>query len=219
MKRILFFLVAALYCLTGFGQESNWLVGIDVSTTLTSIRGDEIYDDFQTRVGYSGGMDVEYCFNQSFSLKTGLMYELKGSSVHIAFTDENGQTLQDDIVKTNFNYLIIPVLASFNTKGTKKFYVNAGPYLGYLLNKKKKESGYDTIPKSTTNVTETAKRIDFGLSVGVGLYIPLYPKVIMDISLKENLGLINVSEAKYGNSDYSEKTNSFGFYLGFKYML
>lgn len=214
MKRALFLLIAVFYSLTGFGQESKFLIGVELTPSGSTLWTDASNDIEDTRLAFSSGLKAEYCLTQAFSIKSGLLYELKGEQYTLLYTLESGEQV-DRIVKINLNYMILPILITFKTKGSTNFYVDAGTFLGYLLSAKAKYKTGDS--KSSSNLGDYYKKFDFGLSIGVGLYIPVSEKYIINIGLKENLGLLNTS--KSSSHYYSEKTNSIGFELGLKYKL
>lgn len=81
--------------------------------------------------------------------------------------------------------------------------------MGYLLRYSEDWNGEDN---STLTTTSDFKRIDGGLTVGIGALIPIYKRVILDVGGVENLGLCNI----IGNS---LKTNSVGLLVGLKYEL
>ncbi len=201
-----------------YSQDSKFVVGFELTPTVISLRGNSMVDDNDVRLSTSTGLSFEYYIDRSFSLKSGLAYERKGAKSSIVLRDETEVILGNQDIRVNYDYLTLPILASFATKGKTKLFVNAGPYFGFLISQKMKYSAVGSYPEITTNNIDYSRRIDFGLSMGFGLYIPLTEKLLFDLGLRENLGLLNTSKTEV-IYDGSIKTNSFGLQLGLKYKL
>jgi hypothetical protein len=212
MRKILFVLLATIFCNVTYCQDTKVVVGFEMTPTIISLRENSSVFDYDPSPGYSIGLSFEYFMSDQFSLKSGLAYEMKGAESDIFLTDNYGNPSGTDILIFHYNYLTLPVMGSFSTKGKVKFYINAGPYFGFLINQKLKSS------LENTDITNQSKRLDFGLSCGLGLNIPIGKKLLLDLGLRENLGLKNISDLNY-NYDSRIATNSFGLLIGLKYKL
>jgi Outer membrane protein beta-barrel domain len=112
----------------------------------------------------------------------------------------------------------------FNTKIKSKifgqkvqFFVNAGPYFGYLIKQTFVRTG-DNIPTTTSNNTSLNNWFDTGISTGLGLSVPIKTKFAFSFEVRNNLGLYNVSDVPAINNG-TIKTNSINFLFGFTYKL
>lgn len=217
MKKIILFMLSLICGLIAHSQDSKVLIGVEATPTLAWLHYNPSIGTKDIRIGFSTGMTFEYIVVPHISIKSGLMYELKGMSTSIELTDESGSPMGNATFKANFNYLILPALASFSTRGKLKFYINAGPFLGILIGRKNITSGGSFSPISSDLYSET-KKLDFGISIGPGIYIPLGNKLLFDLGFEENLGLLNTYKGNL-NSSNKVKTNSFGFQLGLKYKI
>jgi len=188
--------------------------GIELTPSITWLSG--IQGSADKRFSYSAGIISEYLINSQVAIKSGLSFERKGSKAALLFTDTNGIPLGTVDVNYNYDYLILPVLGTFSTKGNVKVFFNAGTYFGYLLSQKNMYGAYNSTPEKTVDNSDKTKRIDFGLTFGTGVSIPFGTNIIFDIGLKPNLGLINARKDDNNNSS-SVKINSFGLSIGFKY--
>lgn len=165
MKKLVLTTVMALFALTGFSQiKWDARVGMSMSNVTKM-------DESGMKVGYTLGAGLDYSFNDTWSLQSGLMFTSKGSN----YSEKKYE------VKTNVHYLEIPVLAAmkFGISENMKFVVNAGPYLGFGLGGKqtteydgKKQGGDVKVFKKYQGMNKAyLKRFDLGLQYGVGLEI------------------------------------------------
>jgi hypothetical protein len=212
MKRFIIVPLMLAFAITAFGQPSKLAVGVESTTTITSMRGSDPLDMFKSQMGYGCAVTASYNILPNFSISTGLGFERKGRKTkELSYSDPQGLTIGTPEFHLNYDYLILPVKASFQTRGKIKGYINGGLFVGYLLKYSEKWEG-EKGQTAMFSTTSDYKRIDGGLTVGMGTYIPIYKRVILDIGVVENLGLCNIY-----NNDL--KTNSVGLLLGLKYAL
>jgi hypothetical protein len=218
MKKITFLFLSLVWSYSSYCQKSKITLGLELTPTMNSIRGNSFVNSFNPLFSFSTGLNIEYIINDKYSIKSGLTYDKKGAKTEIDYRDANGGPLTPIDVRENFNYLVLPILGSFSSHGNTKFYFDAGPYIGFLLSQKEIWESNGSFPGKTSDYTASTKKIDLGLSLGLGVKIPLKDHWLILVGLKENLGLINTS--KYLAVDNSSvKTNSFGIQLSFKYKL
>jgi hypothetical protein len=144
-------------------------------------------------LGGAGGLVFNFKANDLFSLQPELLYSSQGT--------ELGATLfgVGFSMKTIFNYFQLPVLAklSFGSENVRGF-VNAGPYVGYLLSAKVKSSAMgqeeeEKIDFSDPSTKESANRFDFGIAGGLGVAFKVGPGDIF-VEGRYNLGLLDISK-------------------------
>jgi hypothetical protein len=217
MSKLNSFLSVILFCtvFTTFGQ-SKIAIGVEGGPNIIFLRGNEIMNQFyDPTIGFSGGATFQYNLGTIVSLHTGLSYERKGAAIRdVVLVDQTGNPTGSYTAHFNYNYLNLPILvrASFGEK--TQFFVNAGPYIGYLINQMVVNS--DT--KKKYDNTKSNKKIDMGVSAGLGILIPFGEKLAFTLELRNNLGLYNVSALQF----YPEgaiKTNSTNFLIGFTYRI
>lgn len=145
----------------------------------------------------SGGFIFQYNFKNFLSLKSGLSYQRKGYQIKdLNYTDQSGNPIGNGRASSRFDYLTFPVLvkASFGKK--VHFFVNAGPYVGYLLSKTDlmKINGNKTIYKDPLDATGI-NRWDFGVASGVGISIPVRTYWAISVELRNYSGLLDLTES------------------------
>jgi len=235
MRRIkLFFLSIGILCSTLlFGQSNTIELGVEGGGSLISLRGNGfVVDKNVTDVGVATGFSLLYHLNDHFSLKTNLFYERKGNEIkyfyhELPFT-KNDIYIKDEL-ETQFklDYLTLPVLIRYSLGNQKRFFVNAGGYVGYLLNAKGISKALPKVwSRKETDLTEKVSRLDFGFVVGIGGQINLTNTVMLSIELRNSLGLQNIG--KEDNENYEEgliikkdglSTNTTSMLIGLSYRL
>lgn len=218
LRSFYFGLILLTICGTIYGQTNKFDIGIESSPSLTFIYGNDIIDNnHKPTIGYSGGLFFQYNFKKVVSLRTNISYERKGSVFTSQATDMNGNPLGEITTNTNFDYLTLPILVRATFGKKVQFFVNAGPYFGYLIKQTFVSKG-DNIQTTTSDNTSLFKRLDTGLSTGLGLSVPIKTKFALSFEVRNNLGLYNLSVFPVANNG-TIKTNSTNFLLGFTYKL
>ena len=178
----IFFLLVIVFVFAGTrAQESKVRVGIEITPTLSWLSGDGI-DDYTSRISVAPGFSFDYLLNEQLAIKTGLIYEPLGVSYTVYLLDNNGAyTGQTRELKNNYDYLTLPVLFSYSTKGKVRFYVNGGVFFGILLSHKYIFSPVGNLSEEVEDLTDKTKSLNFGLSHGIGLNILLGENFIIDL--------------------------------------
>nr|WP_294862665.1 porin family protein [uncultured Fluviicola sp.] len=171
----------------------------------------------------SGGFIFQYNTKKILSFKTGFSYQRKGyQSSDLTFTDNAGNYIGTGKSVSTMDYITLPLLvkASFGKK--VKFFVNAGPYGGFLLAKtdRFKLSGHnDQVSKNDFAYT---KRWDFGFAGGIGVAIPIKKAWMISVEARNYSGIININTASFfllpGNATKSY-TNTTDLRVGVVYRL
>lgn len=211
----LFFIAVGV---TTFGQNNKFDIGVDGSPTLSFLRGNDIIDNsHKSTISFAGGLFFQYNFKKIISLRTNIFFERKGSIFTSQANDINGNPLGEITTNTNFDYLTFPVLVRATFGKKVQYFVNAGPYFGYLIKQTLVSKGAN-VPTTRRDNTSLDKRFDIGISTGLGLSVPIKSKFALSIEVRNNLGLYNVSAVPVVNNG-TIKTNSTNFLLGFTYKL
>jgi opacity protein-like surface antigen len=173
----------------------------------------------ENRLGYAMGLSTDYAINANVAVKSGILYERKGSQTEITITDNYGMPLSTIDVNSNYDYLVLPMVATLSTDGKKvNAYMDMGPYFGYLLRQETVIAAINDIPEQKLDETENLKKIDMGLSFGAGIVIPANSKILFDAGIEANFGLINPNKKSVVENG-SIRANSLGINIGVKYRI
>lgn len=181
-----------------FAQSTNGpRFGIKAGGNLSSITG----SDSKSKFGFYAGAFVNVPISEAFSIQPEVVYSQQGTKANdkyyfavIAETDR----------KQILSYINVPVMVQYNA--TPKFYLEAGPEFGILVNAKAEENFlgkfFSRDNKSSLNT--------FNFGLGIGLGYKFTPNI--GINARYIAGLTEI--VKDGLADSSKNTN---FQLGINY--
>ncbi len=201
------------------GQVNKFDIGIEGGPSLTSIRGNDFLAEFQyPTIGYSGGLSLQYNFPKLVSIRTNISYERKGVVAKFNATDINGSVIGEIKTHTFFDYLTIPLLTRFNFGSKIKFFINAGPYFGYLIKNTNITEEFNEFPEYISENTDDYQKFDFGLTGGLGCMLPIKNNFSLSLEIRNNLGLKNINQGIVFD-DVQILMNSTNLLIGFAYRL
>jgi opacity protein-like surface antigen len=128
--------------------------------------------------GVNFGVAADYFFSEDWSIKGKLIYDQKGWN-NIGYV--NGNIFYN--TNYNLNYITIPVMANWHFGRTSNWNLNFGPYAGFLMSAKETRGGLD--------IKDGFNKNDFGLAFGIGVKIPVSPKLKINIEYEAQSGLSN----------------------------
>ena len=187
MKKTLLALLLSAATMPAFSQDKgDFEFGLNVGLNLATVQsGSNTNTEFRT--GLLAGAFGDYFFSDRWSIKAKLAYDQKGW---------NGGYLElDDVsVPTNYHldYLTVPVMANWHFGKKRNWYLNFGPYAGFLLSAKETALGLDL-----KTITEP---LDLGLAVGIGVKIPLSEKVKILLETDGQTGFTKLFKDNEGSS-------------------
>jgi hypothetical protein len=207
------------FTITVNGQSNRFDVGMEGGISLASLRGNAlVYEGHHSRMGYIGGLFGQYNFPRHFSIRTGCYFERKGSSLKLSFVDMNGTPVGTMRGRESFDYITVPLLFRYNFGKKINCFVNAGPFVGFLLKQTEYTEALLNIPESTSDRTANFQETEAGVSFGAGINYPVSEKYMFSFEVRNNLGLTNVSALPILGGDVI-KTNALNFLVGFNYRL
>lgn len=205
-KKTLLIISTIFLTTISFAQE-NILIGINGGATYSNFRGNTSADRGNSSLDFLIGGSVEFPISEKFSIKTNLNYERKSTTVKGIINSQ----FQNVKVRSTYSYLSLPILAKYKFGESNDFYINGGPFVAFLLNAKSKS---DVSP--TSNFTYLNKTTDVGLSFGVGKRFNISDQNYLDLEIRNNLGLINISAVDVIDEG-TLKTNSLNLILTYNF--
>jgi len=184
------------FCSASFSQtkgdlELSGSVGLNYATVTTP----QYYSYSPAyKLGFNLAASADYYFAERWSIKAKLIYDQKGWT--------NGEYVTTNGIEyTDFtlNYLTVPILANWHFGRKRNWYLNFGPYVGFLMSARTTYSGTDA--KSSFNTT------DAGLELGIGVKIPINDKIRIFIEDDAQAGIANIVKQ---STDGSSIQNSRG---------
>lgn len=196
-------------------------IGVTVSKSAQDLTSDASFGQSQNMksvIGFSAGAGYTFFLTEKFSLQPELNFIQKGFEIQNSSSGMDPDTdfpyTSEGTEKYKLNYLEIPILVKATFGNSTKFYVNAGPSLGFGLPGKLttnyEENGSDpdgipynvsftneyTIkygkePENTQDSEIYVKGLDVGMQLGGGVL--LFDKVIIDV--RYGLGFTDLFES------------------------
>lgn len=211
MKK-LFVLAAAV--LVAFSLNAQ--IGVKVGGNFTGFSSSTEVDGSKMGLGMNVGAIYEMgLVGDMLSLRFEALYSQKGYDIYNESETAGVKMIQD--VKTNIDYLEIPVLAKLQFGD---FYVDAGPYFGYALSGK--TTGTYEVGGESTEIDSDVfgddsnmKKTDFGIHAGLGYEFGL-PFAKMFVEGRTGLGMMNLYD-EVVDDEYSRNFSgmvSVGFLFG-----
>ena len=192
MKKITF-LLFLLVNLCIAQSKDNLEFGIITALSISNV-SDSYNQRTKSLIEYSGGAFGNYYLSEQWSLKLKAIYERKGYAEGLY---ENRET---DVA---FNMISVPVTANFYFGKNNNWYINLGPYIGFMIAAKATSFNVD--------VTRLFNSTDFGIAGGIGYKLPIGENLDVFAEIDNQTGL---SDILIENSGSAVTNNRFSFNLG-----
>ena len=182
---------------------------------------------YNSKVGFTGGIEVEYGITPDLGVSLGVLYAQQGGKyeeTNDTRSTANGEILASETTeyKAKVDYINLPLLANFYVG--HGFAIKAGVQMGVLVNDKwtysyDKEFNYQLgepyhIPDQDDGIHTNAKMTDFGKSVDFGIPVGLsyeYHDFIVDA--RYYFGLTKIDSPNFGSNRCLSITLSYEFKL------
>lgn len=196
MKQHLYVLLFFTVCISsGIAQQSS--LGISLGSGKSNTRK-EVYKEL-SKQGFILDVSYQRNFFRHFTIKTGLSFEKKGSQQE-PFWCATGEEDNPYNVHFDYYYATIPVLPGFVFGKKVKYNFYCGPYFSLLMNTHLSDNDVfrnDVIVEQASNHNP----MDFGLTTGTSIEIPISKNVFIPIEIRYNRGLLNTSKERLHYND------------------
>lgn len=151
----------------------NHLIGLKGGANSTNITSSNFSSQNDSRTGLTAGLTYEFLIKKHFSIGADLIYNQRGFSNDIVFTDNLGNPTGEIFIMTfNYDYVSLPIKTGLNI-GTKFYgFTNIGVIPSLLVDAKTTIPVFDTVGKlsgkETFDVTNRASKFDFAGLVEIG---------------------------------------------------
>lgn len=203
MKKVIV-VVFVLFSMTSFGQKNkknDVEFGVNLGYNLFNVGTSDGNADSGS--GVNVGLAADYFFSNRWSIKGKLIYDQKGWKNGFFNDLDTGYSYTTDY---NLNYLTVPVMANWHFGSKRNWYLNFGPYAGFLLGA--------TETTNDRNVKDAFNSTDFGISFGIGVKIPVSDKLKISLEYDEQDGFTDIFKVNSG-SDAKNSRGSFNIGVNF----
>ena len=188
-KQFLIAALAFLGILTSNAQNSGDIeLGIGLGVNLANVSTIDGLSNTSFRTSFNAGVSGEYYFSDRWGVKAKLISDNKGWSDGFII-DENFNRATTDF---KLNYITLPIMANWHFSSNRNWYLNFGPYIGFLVNVEDSELGLD--------LKDEFKSTDFGFAYGIGYKFKIDDNMKLYIEYDGQTGFIDIFEENSGNS-------------------
>lgn len=192
------FITLGFYGLSNAQRRGDIQFGVTVGGNVSYIQ-DNSYNTSNAIGGFNAGLSADYYFSRTWSLKIEARYDQKGYGGGTLY-DNNGNDISD-YVNFRQNYVDVPVLASVHFGNNREWYLDFGPYIGFLTSAK-------TTNYNDLNVKDSFNNTDGGFDVAFGVKLPISPRAKFFVEIGGQAGVVNIfSGDSYSTQNYSNNLN------------
>jgi hypothetical protein len=152
--------------------------------------------------GFNFGVSLDNYFSDRWSLKVKAVYDHKGWANGFLTV---GSTTYNN-VDYRASYITVPVMANWHFGKTRNWYLNFGPYVGFLTYAHVKIPGA-TFPGGYVNVKSLFSSTDVGLDAGIGIKFPVSNKSKLYIEYDGQSGFGNIFQSSTGGTVRSARAS------------
>lgn len=207
MKKTIF--VALIAALCSKAQSQNVRVGIFAGTSIANMHSkvDGESDNGNSKAGVLAGLMLDVPLESQFSFQPRLQFVQKGTK------DEQTDGGITEKATLNINYIEIPLNFLYQPKGTKGFFIGAGPSVGIGISGKAKYTYSGSTISGDLHFGNTDEDDIRRLDVGANFITGICLKNGITFSANFNQGLNNLFPG--GASDGTLTNHYFGIQLGY----
>ncbi len=202
--------------------EYGFLSGVNINTIRQHKVNTFLKESVTNYTGVSIGGYFKLNINKQFGLKILAQYDQNGYKLGgLSFENINGTGIAPGSVTIRTTYLNFPLVGEFTFGNKIKYYVNGGPYVGFLLSSNvitKISSTSNAIGSGTKSKTDSYKSTNIGVSLGTGALIPISKKLALHFGLKNNFGLMSIIKP-IATDDSKINTNAFSVFGGVNFKM
>lgn len=195
-------------CMSLPALTQSWSMGIHFGENLSTLTGPQ---DYTYRLGFIGGMHVSHYLTENLVMRLEVNFEQKGAKGEQSAPEpfpgdpEFGNDYRLD-------YLSLPVLLRYSTRGKSKFFAGGGMSVDYLLREK------TDFPTGSVFDTPNFRRFDTDLIACVGGALPVSDKLTATLEFRSIWGLLKVDKPG-GVARELGRNLSWGLIAGLNYYL
>jgi long-subunit fatty acid transport protein len=183
MKKLLLCAAVAVFGLSNLNAQSDsgdFTLAPQVGLNLSNYSSNENLNN-KIRTSFNAGVIAEYYFNDRWSLRSGLLYDSKGTII-----TESGEDYIDKL-----NYISIPLHANWHFGSNRNWFLNFGPTLGFLASAKA------DLPSGEIDIKDEVESFDAGLGIGIGYKFNIADNTELYIQYQGYNGLISLIDADF----------------------
>lgn len=190
MKKQLLITAFAIFGLltTNAQDKGDFELGLGLGVNISNVSTIDGQENASSKTSINAGASGEYYFSDRWGVKTKLIYDSKGWAEGYILDQNNMVTITD----FKLNYLTVPVMANWHFGSNRNWYLNFGPYIGFLISAEDSELGLD--------LKDGFKSTDFGAAFGIGHKIKVDDNIKLFIEYDAQSGFSDIFEENAGEA-------------------
>jgi hypothetical protein len=218
MKKAFYALLVTIFFISNNFAQSKLKFGVNGGLTYSSFRGNPQIETLDAGFDFLAGVSFEYQIKERLSLVANINYDRKTATdnpyIQIIENPDDPSFYGKVKIKFRNQYLSLPILLKYKFGTNNSFFINAGPFLSYLL-KSELTNNYDD---TSSDQTDNFKTLDYGLTFGFGKTFKLKNNNELSIEIRENLGLSEINDVTVVDNGFV-KTNSINLICNYSFDL
>lgn len=222
-KHFLTILILTGLFLSGKSQVTKFEYGFQAGLNNNYFIGRGLNKDHNgILTGLSIGGHVKMKTSEHFGLKILLSYDQNGSAYRSLTLENSTSTgfLKADILYRH-NYINMPVLAEYSFGRNVKINLDAGAFIGVMLNSQVITKYKQPLPPGQQAELRSSSNnyhpLNYGISLGFGIQIPVASKITLDFDLRNHTGLDYIVNLNRNNP--RQEANCFAILGGLSFEL
>lgn len=196
--------------------------GVTLGANYSKFRGMNVEGvTYDYGLGNVVGLSFEYYLNKNLSIKGNLFYDYKrgkGRAPMAEFNDPFDPALagyRDIDIQFKYYYITLPVLLKYEFKNCRGFFINGGPFFGFLLDSEGllETRGGSPSQSYSESTYDYNNKFDFGFTTGLGKSFKLNAKNNLVLEFRNNYGLFQTNKNNTFNGNVV-RSNSYNLLLG-----
>jgi hypothetical protein len=190
MRNRFAFLMVAVLLISGSVAQAQFSYGAKLGMGFPGFLDERIASQ---RITLNLGATGSVKFTDGIQLMTELGYQRKGNRYTNQVWDSKGVVIDDStyLVKTNLDYINIPLYLKLNLGRSSKFYVQVGGYYGYLVHANFTGLRLGEMVKREP-IRDGLYLHDYGIIAGGGIETPIRPGFGVILDIKYQYGLKDI---------------------------
>ncbi|MBS1530003.1 MAG: PorT family protein [Bacteroidetes bacterium] len=193
-------LVLSGFCLSAKAQTAyRSEIGVNIGLNQSTVQYTGTGENADYRAGINLGISGEYYFSDRWGIKAKVIYDQKGwGNGYLVLSDGT----QINGVDYHLDYITIPMMANWHFGRTRNWYLDFGPYLGFLASSSETSHSADVSPLFNST--------DVGIAFGIGVKIPVSNRAKLFFEYDGQGGLTNVFTQSDGTYQNIRSSLNFG---------
>lgn len=227
MKKIIttLLILCGIYSVSQAQTKNTNEFGFNVGYNASTVSDSQTGETSSYTGGFNLGFSAEHYFSDRWGIKAKVIYDQKGwgDGFITSSATPDGETSGEVFNGIDFhlNYITVPIMANWHFGRMRNWYLNFGPYVGFLLSAHATSNDAAFTSNSgaanSIDVKDSFNSTDFGLALGIGVKFPISNNVKLFIEDDAQAGISHLfKDGSDGNVQSERSSVNIGFIFAVK---